>query len=276
MRKPTVSDTAHITMRVCAPQVSDTGQNPARDVRGGSRAVSRAGAVRVPPGRQRRPSRPRDPGRDGRGRGAVARRGPGKRVTLRARARAAGGDPSELAALVGVEPAQVAITASTTDGCNIVLAGLDLGPDDEVVTTTDEHFGLIGPSTPPARASSCPRRTRPHRRLGHASYPAPRALARPLDDRAGAAGARAQGADRAPDPRRRRPVRRDDPGRRARARLLHDLGSEVALRARRHRRPRRRRARRSSRAGPATSPSRATSPTALSSRSRGQHASSRT
>ena len=51
----------------------------------------------------------------------------------------------ELGALVGVDPEQVAITASTTDGCNIVLAGLDLGPEDEVVTTTDEHFGLIGP-----------------------------------------------------------------------------------------------------------------------------------
>ncbi len=50
-----------------------------------------------------------------------------------------------LAALVGVSVDQVAITASTTDGCNVVLAGLDLGPDDEVVTTTDEHFGLIGP-----------------------------------------------------------------------------------------------------------------------------------
>jgi L-cysteine/cystine lyase len=51
----------------------------------------------------------------------------------------------ELAELVGVEAAQVSITASTTDGCNIVLAGLDLGPEDEVITTTDEHFGLIGP-----------------------------------------------------------------------------------------------------------------------------------
>jgi selenocysteine lyase/cysteine desulfurase len=51
----------------------------------------------------------------------------------------------QLAALVGVEAAQVALTASTTDGCNIVLAGLDLGPEDEVITTTDEHFGLIGP-----------------------------------------------------------------------------------------------------------------------------------
>jgi len=51
----------------------------------------------------------------------------------------------ELGALVGVDAEHVAITASTTDGCNIVLAGLDLGPEDEVVTTTDEHFGLIGP-----------------------------------------------------------------------------------------------------------------------------------
>jgi len=50
-----------------------------------------------------------------------------------------------LAQLVGVEPGQIALTASTTDGCNIVLAGLDLGPDDEIVTTTDEHFGLVGP-----------------------------------------------------------------------------------------------------------------------------------
>jgi L-cysteine/cystine lyase len=52
---------------------------------------------------------------------------------------------AEVAALVGVSPQLVALTASTTDGCNIVLAGLDLGPDDEIVTTTDEHFGLLGP-----------------------------------------------------------------------------------------------------------------------------------
>jgi selenocysteine lyase/cysteine desulfurase len=52
---------------------------------------------------------------------------------------------SELAALVGVEAGTVSITASTTDGCNIVLAGLGLTAGDEVITTTDEHFGLIGP-----------------------------------------------------------------------------------------------------------------------------------
>jgi L-cysteine/cystine lyase len=52
---------------------------------------------------------------------------------------------AKLAGQLGVEPAQVALTRSTTDGCNIVLAGLDLGPGDEIVTSDVEHFGLIGP-----------------------------------------------------------------------------------------------------------------------------------
>ena len=60
-------------------------------------------------------------------------------LELRRRARAA------LGGLVGAEPEQVSLTGSTTDGCNIVLAGLDLGPEDEVVTTSEEHFGLLGP-----------------------------------------------------------------------------------------------------------------------------------
>jgi L-cysteine/cystine lyase len=50
-----------------------------------------------------------------------------------------------LAALVGAEPEQVSLTGSTTDGCNIVLGGLGLGPADEIVTTAEEHFGLLGP-----------------------------------------------------------------------------------------------------------------------------------
>ena len=60
-------------------------------------------------------------------------------LALRAELRA------QLAELVGAEPEQVALTASTTDGCNIVLSGLGLGSEDEVITTTDEHFGLLGP-----------------------------------------------------------------------------------------------------------------------------------
>ncbi|MBA2643189.1 MAG: aminotransferase class V-fold PLP-dependent enzyme [Actinobacteria bacterium] len=51
----------------------------------------------------------------------------------------------KLGELVGVGAEHVALTASTTDGCNIVLAGLGLEPGDEVITTSDEHFGLLGP-----------------------------------------------------------------------------------------------------------------------------------
>jgi L-cysteine/cystine lyase len=50
-----------------------------------------------------------------------------------------------LAAELCVEPELVALTTSTTDACNIVLAGLGLGLDDEVVTSDSEHFGLLGP-----------------------------------------------------------------------------------------------------------------------------------
>jgi len=50
-----------------------------------------------------------------------------------------------LAAQIGVEPAALALTTSTTEGCATVVRGLDLRPDDEVVTTDVEHFGLIGP-----------------------------------------------------------------------------------------------------------------------------------
>ena len=60
-------------------------------------------------------------------------------LARRERARAA------LAGVVHVDPAKMALTASTTQGCNIVVAGLGLGPDDEVVTTDSEHFGLLGP-----------------------------------------------------------------------------------------------------------------------------------
>jgi L-cysteine/cystine lyase len=60
-------------------------------------------------------------------------------LALRERVRAG------LAGVIGVPAENVALTTSTTGGCNIVLAGLRLRPDDEVVTTDSEHFGLLGP-----------------------------------------------------------------------------------------------------------------------------------
>ena len=49
------------------------------------------------------------------------------------------------AELLGTTPEHVALTASTTMGCQIVLSGLRLEPGDEIVTTDEEHFGLLGP-----------------------------------------------------------------------------------------------------------------------------------
>ena len=67
-------------------------------------------------------------------------------VQLRERVRA------KLAAAVGVPEENLSLSTSTTNGCNIVLAGLGLGPDDEVVTTDGEHFGLLGAlATSPAQ-----------------------------------------------------------------------------------------------------------------------------
>ena len=49
------------------------------------------------------------------------------------------------AALLETSVDLVALTDSTTRGCQTVLAGLGLGPEDEVVTTEEEHFGLLWP-----------------------------------------------------------------------------------------------------------------------------------
>jgi len=49
------------------------------------------------------------------------------------------------AALLGCDADEVALTGSTTDGVNTVVAGLDLAPGDEIVTTDEEHPGLLAP-----------------------------------------------------------------------------------------------------------------------------------
>jgi selenocysteine lyase/cysteine desulfurase len=49
------------------------------------------------------------------------------------------------ARLLHAEPADVALTTSTSEGVVRVLAGLDLRPGDEVLTAPDEHPGVLGP-----------------------------------------------------------------------------------------------------------------------------------
>ncbi len=49
------------------------------------------------------------------------------------------------ARLLGCDTTEVALTGATTDGVNAVLAGLDLRPGDEVLTSDEEHPGLSAP-----------------------------------------------------------------------------------------------------------------------------------
>ena len=112
------------------------------------------------------------------------------------------------------------------------------------MTTTDEHFGLLGP----IGGVAGPRRRRrpePGRdpRGGHAADAVDRDLAGALDDRRRAPAGRAARTERRACPRRRRPVRRGDPDHHGRRRLPHDLRAEVALRTGRHGRARRARPR---------------------------------
>jgi selenocysteine lyase/cysteine desulfurase len=62
-------------------------------------------------------------------------------IELRDRLRAA------YAGTLGADPADVALTTCTSDGIVRVLAGLELGPGDQVLTAPDEHPGLLGPLT---------------------------------------------------------------------------------------------------------------------------------
>jgi L-cysteine/cystine lyase len=50
-----------------------------------------------------------------------------------------------IGAQIGVDANHLALTTSTSESCRIVVAGLGLEPEDEIVTTDAEHFGLLGP-----------------------------------------------------------------------------------------------------------------------------------
>jgi selenocysteine lyase/cysteine desulfurase len=49
------------------------------------------------------------------------------------------------ARLLAATQADVALTGSTTDGINAVLHAVELGPGDEILTSDEEHPGVLGP-----------------------------------------------------------------------------------------------------------------------------------
>jgi selenocysteine lyase/cysteine desulfurase len=50
-----------------------------------------------------------------------------------------------IAALIGATPEEIAFTRNATDGINLVLAGIDWQPGDEVITTDEEHEAMNHP-----------------------------------------------------------------------------------------------------------------------------------
>ena len=49
------------------------------------------------------------------------------------------------ARVMGCDPTDVALTTSTSEGVGAVMAGMDLGPGDEIVSSDQEHPGVLGP-----------------------------------------------------------------------------------------------------------------------------------
>jgi L-cysteine/cystine lyase len=92
-------------------------------------------------------------------------------LALRERAREA------LADVLEVAPEHVALVSSTTNACNVVLAGLDLTGVDEIVTTDAEHFGLLGPLL------ASPARIRVARVRDAPAHEAPRLVAEQITSR---------------------------------------------------------------------------------------------
>jgi L-cysteine/cystine lyase len=90
---------------------------------------------------------------------------------LRARLR------SGYAQLLGAAPEDVALTTSTSEGIVRVLAALALGPGDEVLTSTDEHPGLLGPLAAAREQRGITIRAVPFEQLAEAVTPATRLVA---------------------------------------------------------------------------------------------------
>lgn len=59
------------------------------------------------------------------------------------------------AGALGCDPDNVGITRATTDGVNVVLCGLRLGPGDELITTDEEHQGVYAPLAAVRERTGC-------------------------------------------------------------------------------------------------------------------------
>jgi L-cysteine/cystine lyase len=79
--------------------------------------------------------------------------------------------------LMGCPPGEVALTHSTTDGMNLVLRGLRLGHGDEVVTSDEEHPGLLAPLAALAAEQGVTLTSAPFAEVANAVTPATKLIA---------------------------------------------------------------------------------------------------
>jgi L-cysteine/cystine lyase len=68
---------------------------------------------------------------------------------------------ARLAGLLGCRVGEVALTHSTTEGVNVVLSALELGPGDELLTSDEEHPGMLAPLAATAHRTGASVRTVP-------------------------------------------------------------------------------------------------------------------
>jgi L-cysteine/cystine lyase len=79
--------------------------------------------------------------------------------------------------LMGCPPGEVALTHSTTDGMNLVLRGLRLGRGDEVLTSDEEHPGLLAPLGRLAAEDGVVLKVAPFAEIANAVTPATKLIA---------------------------------------------------------------------------------------------------
>ncbi|TMM10337.1 MAG: aminotransferase class V-fold PLP-dependent enzyme [Actinobacteria bacterium] len=83
----------------------------------------------------------------------------------------------QLAGLMACSPEDVALTRSTTDGVSTVMSALRLGPGDEVLTSDEEHPGLLAPLEAARRRRGFHVRIAPFAELADAIGPRTRLVA---------------------------------------------------------------------------------------------------
>jgi selenocysteine lyase/cysteine desulfurase len=81
------------------------------------------------------------------------------------------------ASILGCAAEDIALTTCTSEGISLVLGGMQLGPDDEILTSDEEHPGLLGALAAARDSSGCAIRMSPLAELAASVRPCTRLVA---------------------------------------------------------------------------------------------------